>query len=265
MRSSKQIIKLVTAVDLLLALVSNFSGVDAFARNYPSPTNLAITANSGMKRRLSTSALWYTETPDTFSDMDTEEVRKELESNWSSTATETAESSHVPEESIREGSSTADGRQTVRDKWSAKWEQVASAAKETLDKFTKESRANDQGPDFASGSNSSPSSKEARTHQERYKLALEEGRAMRNSSLKKELQDRGISTSSFFDKKGLVEAYAYAIANDIRAESTKGHSASKHKKQSKFDSSYRDVTMHTFDPRDLMEGDIIIDITGNVA
>jgi len=88
---------------------------------------------------------------------------------------------------------------------------------------------------------------------------------MRISSLNKELQDRGISTGSFFDKSSLVEAYANAIADDIRAESTNGQSAGRHEEQSSFDPSYRNVIMHKFDPRTLMGGDIIIDISGSAA
>merc|ERR1712157_181091 len=111
----------------------------------------------------------------------------------------------------------------------------------------------DSNSDFAKPSPSSSSeTRFGNEHRrERYKNALDEGRSMKISSLRQELKDRGISTGAFFDKMDLVEAYANVIADDIETNHSKRHNAGSRKDQSttSSDPSYRDVTVHIFDPR----------------
>lgn len=95
---------------------------------------------------------------------------------------------------------------------------------------------------------------------------------MKLSSLKKALQDRGISTNSFFEKSDLVKAYANAIADNSEPKATSSatstntdsrHGGSKNERES-FDPSYKDVIMHAFDPSSILPGDVVIDITETV-
>lgn len=86
---------------------------------------------------------------------------------------------------------------------------------------------------------------------------------MKLSSLKKELQDRGISTSSFFEKSDLVTAYANAIADYVKVKSSRANTTSR--SDESFDPSYRTVIMHAFDPSTILAaGDVIIDVTETV-
>jgi len=151
--------------------------------------------------------------------------------------------------------------------WSSKLKNVASAARKAIEKYvtvgspsdsTDDSQPNQKDSNFAKPP-TSPSSETRignRYRRERYENALEKGRSMKISSLRQELKDRGISTGAFFDKFDLVEAYANVIADDVKANNFKESNAGNQK-----DPSYRDVTMHTFDPRAFTAGDIIIDIT----
>jgi predicted HTH domain antitoxin len=57
--------------------------------------------------------------------------------------------------------------------------------------------------------------KEKETRQQKFDNAFQEGIAMKISELKQELKDRGISTSSFFEKVDMAKAYAESIADNI--------------------------------------------------
>merc|ERR1712166_48134 len=98
--------------------------------------------------------------------------------------------------------------------------------------------------DTSDDQESPSSSTTATTRYERYEKAVEEGKSMSISSLKQELKDRRISTSSFFEKFDLVKAYANAIADDTKDKDSKSRNASRRSEQS-FDPSYRNVIMHT--------------------
>jgi hypothetical protein len=267
---------------LLIAVApSNVHRAHAFVSNYRSPTSSATAAKSGNNRNTAPFRLWYADSPDTLLDMNASEMREELESYGVSTE---------PDESKNE-----DSTKNIREKLSTKWENVAAAAKEALKKYATPSSDSDvssaenywetvavaakeelkkfatpssKGPSSAENnpsddqesefvsSSSSPSSTTATTRQERYEIALEEGRSMSISSLKQELKDRGISTSSFFEKSDLVKAYANAITDDTKDKGSKGHN------NQSFDPSYRNVIMQKFETMTLMAGDdVIIDIT----
>eukprot|EP00536_Pseudo-nitzschia_multiseries_P018344 jgi/Psemu1/293454/fgenesh1_pg.2408_\ len=172
-----------------------------------------------------------------------------------------------------------------REKWSKKWKSAGSASDPNNDESSSNPRAAKSSGDAtpssteapkkqnekaaadasstddsssSSSSSSSPETKPASSREERYEAALEEGRAMKLSSLKKELKDRGISTTSFFEKADLVKAYANAIADDVEV---KGSSSS----DESYDPSYRDVTTSIFDPSALLAGrEMIIDITESI-
>ena len=179
----------------------------------------------------------------------------------------TTESSDADKEKQRGKPENGDKKKNKREKWSFKWKDVASVAKEALDSHVKTSSNNPSSTEKSSSnrnksgspssSSSSSSSTSASTRPERYKLVLEEGRTMKLSSLKKELSNRGISTSSFFEKSDLVKAYANAIADHVKVNTVNTSC----RNDEIFDPSYRNVIMHAFDPSTILARDIIIDIT----
>jgi len=231
---------------------------------------------SGNRRKTAPFQLSYADSPNTLLDVDTSELKEELES-YGVVSTEPDD-----DKSTNENSS----KKNIREKLSTKWETVAAAAKEALGniatpsadtssavaakeelkKFVTTPSSGDAVASSADTSDdqespSSSSSTKATTRQERYEIASEEGKSMSISCLKQELKDRRISTSSLFEKSDLLKAYANAIADDTKKKGSKSRNASRHSEQS-FDSSYRNVIMHTFDPMTLMTGDdVIIDIT----
>ena len=85
---------------------------------------------------------------------------------------------------------------------------------------------------------------------------------------KKESIDRGISTASFFEKSDLVDAYANAVADNIERInmlSPTNNYNDNNNSDNGFDPSYNDVIMHTFDPRLILSGDVIIDISAETV
>jgi len=253
----------------------NFLPAHAFVRNYHSPTTPLTSANPVSKVGIATTILSYADSTDTLSEINTLEIRKELESygvsreEFEKTATEGYQSdtelSEIPGIDTSSESTSKEKRKKTREKWTTKWEQVASIAKETLsDLFSdtssvKKHQSDDQGSEvFSSSPSSSQTMGNSRDRQ--YDIALEEGKSMRSSVLKRELQEKGIYTGAFFEKSELVKAYANAVVNEEDAKGSKTHQAFKNSQQ-EFDPSYRSVVLRAFDPRTLVRDDIIIDIT----
>lgn len=287
-KSSISISALIAAANLLV-LRLNFHSARAFVRNYRSPTMPLTAASSVGNIGTVPTMLWYTDSPDTTSEIDASELKTQLESYGISTEEfgETATKQSETEKGEIRGaasvdtaseSTTKENLEQIRENWSSKWEHVASVAKETLRNYARGS-SSDQFSDTSSsksrlsddqGSQVSPFSSSPSSHtmgnarQERFDSALVEGRSMSRTSLKQELEGRGIYTGSFFDKSDMVKAYANVVADEGENKGWKAHhtaSTTRHSKQG-FDPSYRSViTMHSFDPRTLSRGDIIIDIT----
>ena len=89
---------------------------------------------------------------------------------------------------------------------------------------------------------------------------------MQISDLKKESIDRRISTASFFGKSDLVDAYANAVADNIeRINMLSPTNNYNNNSDNGLDPSYKDVIMHTFDPRLILSGDVIIDISAETV
>lgn len=274
-------ILILISASLIAVAPSNFHRAHAFLSNYRSPISPMTVSISGNRRKTAPFQLSFADSPNTLLDVDTSELKEELES-YGVVSTEPDDGKSTNENS---------SKQNIREKLSTKWETVAAAAKEALGniatpsadtssdywetvavaakeelkKFVTTPSSGDAVASSADTSDdqesSSSSSTKATTRQERYEIASEEGKSMSISGLKQELKDRRISTSSFFEKSDLVKAYANAIADDTKKKGSKSRNASRHSEQS-FDSSYRNVIMHTFDPMTLMTGDdVIIDIT----
>ncbi len=196
--------------------------------------------------------LWYA---DTITEIDVEGIREELES-YDYHTIPTENSNTVAE------SSNEKPWQNIQQSLATKGEQIASVAREALQKFAStvsstgdlfdENLLDDEGSKIASNSSSS-------SREERYETALAEGMSMSSSTLKQELRDRGLyTTGNFFEKSDLVKAYANAVADGVeRKDSTAFHDE---KTKQEFDPSYRSVIMHKFDPRTLSRGDLVIDI-----
>lgn len=275
---------------LVLLVPSNTHHADAFAFNHAGSTKRPIVeANSIFRQRgRASSKLWYTDTPDTLIDIDQSKIRDELESYGISTKSmyerrELEENLRKERSSKKEGpempasnnmpehASGANGSwKTIREKWSENWNNIASAARKVVQKYatggsssdsfsTEDLRTNDQETKNSTSSPPSQPRSRKKTRRERYEIALDEGKSMRSASLRQELKGRGISTDAFFDKSDLVEAYANAVAYNLRSNDMR----KEQRATSTFDPSYRDVIVHAFDPRVIMTGDTIIDITNN--
>mmetsp|Transcript_15768 Transcript_15768/g.36313 ORF Transcript_15768/g.36313 Transcript_15768/m.36313 type:complete len:305 (-) Transcript_15768:128-1042(-) len=194
----------------------------------------------------------------------TEEEGKTTSSQFSG-----AESEVNSEESTKE-----ENKKSRREKWSKKWKNVTSDPKEEWDPRAASSSDNASSTEAPKNEGagtrstdppSSPPTEETATksREERYEAALEEGRAMKLSSLKKELKDRGISTTSFFEKADLIKAYANAVADGVEVKGSQRKRSSD--ADESYDPSYRDVTTSVFDPSALLAGkEIIIDITESI-
>jgi hypothetical protein len=125
----------------------------------------------------------------------------------------------------------------------------------------KKARAEGKKPKSASGGaapNSSTGGGEESSRDERYEKAKEEAKGMKVNELKKELNNWGISTKSFFEKSEFIKAYAEAVA-DNKTGPTSGGSRSARREEPR-DPAYRDVAMQKIDRRQL-QGTYVIDVT----
>jgi hypothetical protein len=121
----------------------------------------------------------------------------------------------------------------------------------------------------SSSSSSSDSVDGSKSRAERIQEEMANAKSMKVGDLKKELESRGISTKSFFEKSEFVRAYAEAIVDNVsksKSGSSSSSSTSSARKQAAaqdepYDPSYRDVTTQRFNARDprLLSG-VVIDI-----
>jgi hypothetical protein len=113
----------------------------------------------------------------------------------------------------------------------------------------------------ANGNKKESSAGGAASRAERLQQEMAKAKGMKVGDLKKELEARGVSTKSFFEKTEFVKAYAEAIV-DGKAGKAGGSSAGKAgtaSPEEKYDSSYRDVSMRKMDTQDprLLQGTVI--------
>merc|ERR1712137_353855 len=85
----------------------------------------------------------------------------------------------------------------------------------------------------------------------RWQREFEKAQQMKTSDLQRELRERGVDCSAFFEKRSLAEAYATAVVDGVSGHNQNSDS---------FDPSYRDVMMRKFDKRSLGIGEKVIDI-----
>jgi hypothetical protein len=166
----------------------------------------------------------FAELPDIKS-MKATEMRKELESYG------------VPTKSLFEKSEFAEALKQAR----------------TGKKRNEPEKASSSSTGSSSGSSSSPSREEI------YNEALKTAKTMKVGDLKKELQAKGISTKSFFEKSEFVKAYAEAVADNKTGSGAPGGS-SRRRQEEPMDPSYRDVVMMKVDRRQLA-GLSVIDVS----
>jgi hypothetical protein len=86
---------------------------------------------------------------------------------------------------------------------------------------------------------------------DRIKEEMEKASRLQVADLKKELEKRGVSTKSVFEKPEFVKAYAEAVVDGVASNPSgragrNGATAN----EEKFDPTYRDVVMQKFDRRD---------------
>mmetsp|Transcript_45715 Transcript_45715/g.110761 ORF Transcript_45715/g.110761 Transcript_45715/m.110761 type:complete len:213 (+) Transcript_45715:197-835(+) len=206
-----------TSLITLLLLVASCASVNGFV--VPGPRNFVST-------RL------YAELTD-IGKMKASEMRKELESYGISTKSLFEKSEFV--DALKKA--RAEGKKAVN-----------GSAKESKSKAS--SKTNGDSSNSSSKSKSSSDSSEARD--KRYKEALAKAKKMKVGELKKELEGRGISTKSFFEKSEFVKAYAEAVADN------KSGGPGPRPEEPR-DPSYKDVVMQKMSQGALM-GERVIDI-----
>jgi len=110
--------------------------------------------------------------------------------------------------------------------------------------------------DTSSKSSSSGSSSSTASRADRIKEEMAKAKSMKVGELKKELQARGVSTKSFFEKSEFVKAYAEAVVDGV---SKSGAAAD----DEPWDPEYREVVMQKMDRTDhsrMLHG-TVIDVT----
>lgn len=96
---------------------------------------------------------------------------------------------------------------------------------------------------------------------ERLQQEIEKAKGMKVGDLRKELEARGVSTKSFFEKTEFVKAYAEAVVDGKSGSKagSSGGSRTSSPPEEEFDSSYRDVSVKKMDKKDprLLQGTVI--------
>jgi len=82
----------------------------------------------------------------------------------------------------------------------------------------------------------------------RLKQEMAKAQGMKVGDLKKELQARGVSTKSFFEKSEFVKAYAEAVVDGVSKKSSSASSGGS--SDEPYDPEYRDVTVQKMKPGD---------------
>ena len=106
----------------------------------------------------------------------------------------------------------------------------------------------------ADSKKASSSGADSAAREKRYQEAFDKAQTIKVGDLKKELQNRGISTASFFEKSEFVKAYAEAIADN----KTGGGGAGPRPEEPR-DPAYKDVVMQKMSRNALM-GERVIDV-----
>jgi hypothetical protein len=95
------------------------------------------------------------------------------------------------------------------------------------------------------------------SREDKIKSEMEKAKKMKVGDIKKDLEGRGISTKSFFEKSEFVKAYAEAVVDGVKGK--KRRAADPPPEEEKFDPEYREVIMQKFNARDprLMQSKVI--------
>lgn len=187
------------------------------------------------------------------SDMKLKDMREELESYGISTRSFLEKHEFV--EALEKARS--EGKVPINDPKS-KTTTTTSSTKETStsNKSTTSSTSNDQGSSSSGGETKSTS-----TNKEEM---IKNANSMKVNELRKELQEMGISSNTFFEKSEFVKAYVDAIQNGKTKKTTTSNQsnskqAGSQQKEESFNPEYRDVIMQKMDKRDprLLSGSVI--------
>ncbi|CAJ1961757.1 unnamed protein product [Cylindrotheca closterium] len=211
-----------TCLITLLALVTSFASVNGFILPSSSPF---------------TSTRLYAELPD-MAKMKASEMRKELESYGISTKSLLEKSEFV--EALKKA--RAEGKTPVNGTTDAS----SSASSSTKAESSSSSSSTETPPESSSES--------SETRDKRYKEALDKAKKMKVGDLKKELEGRGISTKSFFEKPEFVKAYAEAVADNKKGKGGPGP-----RPEEPRDPAFKDVVMQKMS-KGAMMGERVIDI-----
>ena len=111
----------------------------------------------------------------------------------------------------------------------------------------------------SSGTPKSASDSGGQSREDKIKAEVEKIRSMKVLEMKKELNDMGVSTKSFFEKSEFIKALAEARVDGVKKGGAGGR---RMEQEEEYDPSYRDVVMQRFnmDPRDPRMRGALIDI-----
>ena len=135
-------------------------------------------------------------------------------------------------------------------------EQARAQGKQPIngdDDDKKQSAASETSSDAAGDSSS-------KSRSERIQEEMHKANTMKVGELKKELEARGIRTTSFFEKSEFTRAYAEAVVDNVSKKTSASQQAAS--QEEPLDPSYRDVTTQKFNARDprLLSG-VVIDVS----
>lgn len=123
-------------------------------------------------------------------------------------------------------------------------------------------KAPSSGSSSSSDTTTSKSAGGGASREEKIKAEMEKIKSMKVLEMKKELNDLGVSTKSFFEKTEFVKALAEARVDGVKNRPGESRAGGRQEQEEEYDPSYRDVVMQKFnmDPRDPSMRGPLIDI-----
>mmetsp|Transcript_33795 Transcript_33795/g.70258 ORF Transcript_33795/g.70258 Transcript_33795/m.70258 type:complete len:271 (-) Transcript_33795:122-934(-) len=161
----------------------------------------------------------------------------------------------VEEAKKSEEKKTADSKQQTAKTQTKDKKGKVKSEKEEKDKTKSESKSKSTKDKKEETSSDQP--KESRS--ERLQKEMEKAKQMKVGELRSALKERGIRTTSFFEKSEFVRAYAEAIVDGTTSAKAKAPAV----EEEPFDPSFRDVTVRKMDKQEqqrLLMGGKVIDV-----
>jgi hypothetical protein len=219
-----QLASLTTTRAFVPAVTPSRPSYSTFAREWTTPASVHHYARSSRSLLYSSSSPSASALPEVDT-MRAGEIKKELESYGISTKSFLEKSELVealkdarsqglqPKKTVSDSTQSTSSTQTTQTSSS-------SSTSEPRSKSSSTESASSTSTDSTTSTTTSSSSSSGKPRNERLQEEMQKCAQMRNSELKKELQELGISTSSFFEKSEFVKALAEARVDGVVKKSS---------------------------------------------